>query len=317
MAGQQRTHFKAQGDLLLAYLFESVSLGFGHGLAQAHQSVGGHGGVVGVAAPLIGFHDLQPLLEVHGEGAALCGIDGLAGAFAEHDHGAAGRAAPALLWCRDQDVDTGGFHVHPHGARGDAVEHEQATDGVHGIGNGLEVVIGQDHAGRGFDVGSEHQGGLFAGDGGHDLVDGGWHPGALRVVAQAARLHDGVAGRDLAHVEDLRPAVAEPAVADHQNMLAVCKLTCDRLHAEGATAGHERDRMCVVHPLEHGRDVGHHALEALGHVVERAVGVDHRKLEQTVRVDGGKQSRHGNQGQSQCTAFSVAHRPALTSQAHP
>jgi hypothetical protein len=127
---------------------------------------------------------------------------------------------------------------------------------------------------------------------GLDLFNRAGLPGRLRVVGGLPRFHHRVAGGDLAHVEDLRPAVAEPAVADDHHMLAVRELARHRLHAEGAAAGHQHRRVGAVDALEHGRDVGHHALEAPGHVVERSVGVDDRKLQQTVGVDVGQQSGH-------------------------
>ena len=64
------------------------------------------------------------------------------------------------------------------------------------------------------------------------------------------------------------------------------------LHAEGATARHQHGGVGVVDLLEGGQDVLHDAGEALGHVIERAVGVDHREFEQAIGVDIGQQSGH-------------------------
>ena len=49
----------------------------------------------------------------------------------------------------------------------------------------------------------------------------------------------------------------------------------------------------VVRLLQDARDVAHHALELLRHVVERAVGEDDRVFEQAVGVDVGEQAGHG------------------------
>ncbi len=76
-------------------------------------------------------------------------------------------------------------------------------------------------------------------------------------------------------------------------MLVGGKLACHRFHAKGAAAGHQRDRVGAVDGLEHARDVSHDTAKALGHVVQGAVGVDHRKLKQTIGVDVGQQSGHG------------------------
>ena len=268
-------HLAAQLNLFLANFGKAVGFGLEHHLAQTHQRIGGQGGVVDMAAGLVGLHHLQPFAKVHRKGAALGLVDRLAGVLAEHDHGAARRAAPAFLGRRNQHVHAGGAHVDPHGARGDAVEHQQPAVGMHRIGQRAQVAVGQHHAGRGLDMGREHQGGFFAGDGSADLFNRGGRPGRLRSVGGAARFHDGVAGRDLSHVEDLAPAVAEPAVAHHHHVLAGGKLPGHGFHAKGSAAGHQGDRMGLVDLFEHARDVTHHALKALGHVVERAVGVDH------------------------------------------
>ena len=172
-AFEQRAHLAAQVFLLGLHLGEAVGLRFLHRGAQARERIGGHGGVVHVAAAFVRLHDLQPLLQVAGEAGAGGAVDGRAGALAEHDHGAAGRAAPALLRRGDQHVHAGGLHVHPHGARGDAVQHEQAAHLVHGIGHGPQVVVRQDHAGGRFHVRRKHHRGLL-------LADGGLHFGDRR-----------------------------------------------------------------------------------------------------------------------------------------
>ena len=88
------------------------------------------------------------------------------------------------------------------------------------------------------------------------------------LIGQAPRLQHGVAGRDRAHLQDLRPAVAEPAVADHQGLFAGGELAGDRLHAEGAAAGHDGDRVRVIDLLQRRGQFAHDALEGLRHVVE-------------------------------------------------
>jgi hypothetical protein len=49
----------------------------------------------------------------------------------------------------------------------------------------------------------------------------------------------------------------------------------------------------VVDLFQDAGDVLHDALEAFGHVVERAVGVDHGEFEQAVGIDVGQQAGHG------------------------
>ena len=277
-AFHERAHFMAQLQLLGAHFFKAVVLGFQHHFAQARQCVCGHGGVVHVGAVLIGFHHLQPLLQVAGKAAAGGAINGGAGARAEHHHGAAGRSAPAFLRRGNQHVHAGGFHVHPDGARGNAVQHKQAAHLVHGVGHGAQVVVGQDHAGGCFYVRRKHHVGFFGQDGGDHFVNRAGHPRGLRRVRGAPRLeHDGL-GRDVAHVKNLRPAVAKPAVADDERFFASGKLARHGFHAKRAAAGHQHGGWRVVDRFQDARDVAHDALKALRHVVQRTVGVDHRKL---------------------------------------
>ena len=68
---------------------------------------------------------------------------------------------------------------------------------------------------------------------------GAGQPGRLPVGAGAAGLEHDRARPGSTHVEDLGPAVAEPAVADHQGLLAGGELAGYGFHAEGAAAGHD------------------------------------------------------------------------------
>ena len=67
----------------------------------------------------------------------------------------------------------------------------------------------------------------------------------------------------LAHLENLRPAEAEPAIADNQDFLFGRELARDRFHAKGAAAGDDDRGLGVVDALQDARDVLHHGLEAL------------------------------------------------------
>ena len=248
-----------------------------------------------MAAVQVSLHDLVPLLQIAGEAVALCGVETLRGAFVEHHHAAAGWAAPALLRRADQHIDLAGFHVHPHRARGDAVEHEQRADFAGGGAQGLQIAVGQHQASGSFHMRGEHHGRALAADGGDHLVDRRRCERRLRAAAGAAGLADGHVGGigESALLDDLRPAVTEPAVAHDHNLAALHVLAGYRLHAEAAAAGHDDGMLRVVGLAQHGREVAHHALKALRHMVERAVGVDHRVVEQTVGIDVGKQSGHG------------------------
>ncbi len=300
---EQRTHAAAQLHLLGLDLLETVGTGFLHHFAQAGQRVGGHGGVVHMATGLVGFHYLQPFFQVAGKAGAGGVVDGVAGAGAEHHHGAGGRAAPAFLRRTHQHVHAGGFHVHPHRARGNAIEHQQAADGMDCIGHLAQVAVGQNHARSSFHVRCKHHLGLLDSNGFHHLFDGAGNPRRLVAVAGAAGLEHHRRGRDAAHVENLRPAVAEPAVADDHDLLAGGELPRHSFHAKGAAAGHQNGRVRVVDLFQNARDVFHDTLETLRHVVQRAVGIDHREFEQPFRVDVGQKARHGGSGMVKCGFF--------------
>ena len=110
----------------------------------------------------------------------------------------------------------------------------------------------------------------------------------LLAYTRGAGLHDGGLAREAAHVDDLRPAVGEPTIANDEHLLIASKLPRDRFHTKRAAAGHERHALGFVNAFEHARDIAHHIAKLAAHVVERAVGVDHRKFEQTGGVDVGQ-----------------------------
>ncbi len=123
---------------------------------------------------------------------------------------------------------------------------------MHGLADGAQVVVGQDHAGGGFDVRGKHHGGTLGTDGGGHFFGGAGFPCGLGVVADAAGLADEGFGGDVAHVKNLCPAVAEPAVANDQHFLTGGELAGDRLHAKRAAARHQRGGMGVIHLFQNG-----------------------------------------------------------------
>ncbi len=247
-----------------------------------------------MATAFIRFHDLQPLLQIAGKAGAGGAVNGRTGATAEHHHGATGRSAPTLLRGADQHINAGRLHIDPDGARCNAVQHQQAAHGVHCIGHAAQVAVGQHHAGGSFDVRCKHHIWAFACNGGHDFFHRAWNPRRLLGVSDAAGHQDRGLGRDVAHVKNLRPTVAEPAIADDQCFFVGGKLARHGFHAKRATAGHQNGRLGVVHLFQDGRDVAHHTLEALRHMVQRAVGVDHRKFKQALGIDLGQKAGHGS-----------------------
>ena len=106
--------------------------------------------------------------------------------------------------------------------------------------------------------------------------------GAL--VADLRSHDDGCFRGNSAHLENLRPAVGEPAVADDHDLLPGGKLAGDSLHAEGSAAGHDDSRVGMVDLAQNRVEIVHDALERPRHVIERAIGKDHRELHQTIGI---------------------------------
>ena len=141
-------------------------------------------------------------------------------------------------------------------------------------------------------MGGKNNVGFLRLDGGHHLVNRCRCEGRVFVGAHLAGLEHDLLGRNAAHLENLSPAVAEPAIAQHQALLAGTELAGHGLHAKGAAARHHRHRLGVIDLFQDGGDVTHHALKTLGHVIECAIGVNHRIFKQTIRVHIGQQAGH-------------------------
>ena len=139
----------------------------------------------------------------------------------------------------------------------------------------------------------EDKAGLFGTDRGDDRLDRCRCKGRLCAVALPAGFKHAATGRDAAHLENLRPAEAEPAVADDEAFLVGGELAGDGLHAEGAAAGDDDRGPGVINLFDEARDVLHYALKALGHVVQGAVGIDHGIFEQAVGIGVRQEGRHG------------------------
>ena len=290
---EQGPHFAAQFDLALARGLEPVLACFQHRIAQEQQTVRGHGGVVGMLAFDVAFGNHQPFFEVAGKAAAGGGVHGVAGAFAQTYHGGARRAAPAFLRSADEDVHIAITHAHPHGAAGDAVQHEQCAHIVRGGGNLFQIGVGQHNATGCFHMRRKHQCGFFAADGFDHFVDGGRRPGRLGISAGGTGLADNDLTGDAAGFENLAPAVAEKSVAQDQHFLVLSELARHRFHAIGAAAGNDGRCVGFIHLAQHAQNVLHGGDEFFRHVVEGTVGINHRKFEQTIRIDIGQQAGHG------------------------
>jgi hypothetical protein len=145
-----------------------------------------------------------------------------------------------------------------------------------------------EHPGRGLDVRREDHRGPLRLDAGNDLLQRGRREGRLRAVPGPARFVHRDVCCDAALFQDLRPAVAEPAVAYHQALLPAGELPRHRFHTVGASARHHGDRRGAVNRFQGGGNVLHDHLEGSGHMVQRSVGEDHGVFEQAFGVDIGE-----------------------------
>ena len=247
--GEQRPDLTAQFPLALPQGIESRGFGFLHGLPEHRQGVCGHGGVIGVAAILIGPHNVQPLFQVGGKTAAGGVFDALNSFRSKGDQRGAGGRAPSFLRGTDQHVHAGGGHVHPERPGGHAIQHEQATDATDRVANSLQVVVGQYHARGGFHMGSEDHGGPVGENGGNYLVHWRWRVGGLMIVLHWSCFQYCRVGRDATHIENLAPAVTEPAVADDQTVLSMTELAGHCFHSETAATWHHHGRLTPVGAL--------------------------------------------------------------------
>jgi len=146
-------------------------------------------------------------------------------------------------------------HVDPHGAGRDAVEHEEAADRAHGFAdprssNRRACIIPE----AVFTCGAEQHVGPLVADRLHDLVDRRrreWRPARLRQpgAPSAPSMQPGMPPMSKICVQ----AVAEPAVADPRAALAGGELARNRLHREGAAAGHDHRRLRPIDVAENPR----------------------------------------------------------------
>ena len=121
-------------------------------------------------------------------------------------------------------------------------------------------------------------------DFGHHILNRRRRKRRLRPVARGPRHHHrGLLGKT-ARLKDLGPAIGKPSITDDQNP-PLTELARHRFHRIGTAAGHQGHRGAVINLFEKPRDFAHHTLEFGRHVVQAAVGKNHRKLLQSLRVN--------------------------------
>jgi len=110
---------------------------------------------------------------------------------------------------------------------------------MHRIANLAQIVVWQHQASGRFHMRRKDHIWLLAANGRHHFVHRTGRPGCLMASVSASRLEHRGFGRDLPHLENLCPSVAEPPVANHHGFLAGGKLPRHGLHAKRTASGYE------------------------------------------------------------------------------
>jgi hypothetical protein len=146
----------------------------------------------------------------------------------------------------DQDVDAARLHVDPDRAGGNAIQYKHAADGMHSVGHCAQISVRQHHSGCGFDMRCKDQIRLVFPDRSDHVFDRRRCIGSLSSLFDRTRLQHDRFRRNAAHVENLRPAETEPAIADDQTLPVRCELPGNGFHAESAAARDDNGRLRVV-----------------------------------------------------------------------
>src|SRR5690554_3250654 len=101
--------------------------------------------MVRMTAIFISFHNLEPLLQIHGKAAACGVLQARDGAITEPDQRGTRRCRPALLWCCDQNIYTTSFHIYPESTGRHTIKYKQAINLAYGLGDGFQVAVWQAH----------------------------------------------------------------------------------------------------------------------------------------------------------------------------
>ena len=123
--------------------------------------------------------------------------------------------------------------------------------------------------------------------------DRGRGKGGAAVISGLPGLENCRLGGKPPGVKNLAPAIRKPPIPHDQRMRVGPELPGDRLHRIGAATGNQSHMIGRVNCFQHRRNVAHNPLESLGHMVQRPVGEDHRKLIQSIRINRVKQCHLG------------------------
>ena len=87
---------------------------------------------------------------------------------------------------------------------------------------------------------------LLSADFRQDVIQRQRRERSIGFIGKLARRKNRCVAGQTAGIDDLAPAIAEPAIADHHHIRITDKLAGDRLHAIGAAAGHHRHRSRAI-----------------------------------------------------------------------
>ena len=206
------------------------------------QRIGRHGSVIGMRPAFVGFHDLGPFLQIIGKAGAGRLVETRTAMRRHHHQRGTGRCAPPLLWRCQQDIDACFLKIDEDRAAGDTVQNEYPAMLMHTVGHGADEIIRHHHPGRRFDMGAEDNIGLFGADALQDILQRVRCERRVGAVVGLACGEDGGVACQLAGLHDLAPAIAEPAIANHQHACVIGELAGNRLHAICSASGNNRHR---------------------------------------------------------------------------
>ena len=180
-----------------------------------------------------------------------------------HDQCGTGRSAPPLLRRCQQHINARFFQIHKHRAAGNTIQNKQSAMFMYSISNSTDKAVRHHQASRGFHMRAADHIRLFRPDRGNNLVQRDRCKRCIACIFQLTGSQNRCRRRQTASLDNLRPAKAEPAIADHQHLGISRELARNRLHPVGATTRHHSHRGRPISGLHDPRNVAHHMTKGI------------------------------------------------------